>query len=143
MISQIVGLLLLYLSPAETYCVAFELIRSSKEHLTSEELRNMIRWHLPLGNEDMSRLHSAFGHSYVMTTLRKKRSLAIHMKNIGFDMMEYARAAFNSLTGDFLPLHILTDFLLMYLVEGIKIVFRYAYAILKCHKNFIKNSCSD
>lgn len=98
MLAQLVGLLLLYLSPAETYCVAFELVRSSREQLKSEEMKNMIRWHLPLGGEDMKRLHSAFGHSYVMTTLRKKRSLAIHMKLIGFDMMDYARIAFDTLT---------------------------------------------
>jgi hypothetical protein len=31
----------------------------------------------------------------------------------------------------------------MYLVEGVKIIFRYAYAILKQHKQFIKNECHD
>jgi hypothetical protein len=31
----------------------------------------------------------------------------------------------------------------MYLVEGIKIIFRYAYAILKAHKEFIKSTCTD
>lgn len=103
----------------------------------------MIRWHLPLGTEDMNRLYSAFGYSYLMTTLRKKRSLANHMKNVGFELKDYARAAFDSLTAQFLPLHIITDFLLMYLVEGMKIVFRYAYAILKCHKTFIKTYCND
>ena len=106
-------------------------------------MKNMIRWHLPLGSEDMNRLYSAFGYSYVMTTLRKKRSLAIHMRNIGFDMRRYARMAFDSLTAQFLPLHIATDYLLMYLVEGMKIVFRYAYAVLKCHKTFIKSGCCD
>jgi hypothetical protein len=42
---------------------------------------------------------------------------------------------------EFLPLHIATDFLIMFLVEGIKVVFRYAYAVLKAHKSFIKTHC--
>jgi hypothetical protein len=73
-----------------------------------------------------------------MTTLRKKRSLAGHMSSIGFEFRSYSKAAFDSLCFRFLPLHLANDVLLMYLVEGIKIIFRYAYAILKAHKEFIK-----
>lgn len=120
-----------------------ELIKASKDQLVSEEMKNAIRWHLPLGEEDMSRMHQAFGYSYVMTTLRKKRSLAAHMRSINFDLKDYAEAAFDSLGTEFLPLYIMTDFLLMYLVEGVKIVFRYSYAILKHHKTFIKAVCLD
>jgi hypothetical protein len=79
----------------------------------------------------------------MMTTLRKKRSLAAHMRSINFDLKDYAEAAFDSLGTEFLPLYIVTDFLLMYLVEGVKIVFRYSYAILKHHKAFIKTVCLD
>lgn len=63
------------------------------------------------------------------------------MKNIGFDLTLYSVQAFDSLMTEFLPLHIATDFLIMFLVEGIKIVFRYAYAVLKTHKSFIKTHC--
>lgn len=97
-------------------------------------MKNAIRWHVPLGEEDRSRMHQAFCYSYLMTTLRKKRSLSEHMRNIGFDLKDYAKVAFDSLTGEFLPLYIASEFLLMYLVEGIKIVFRYAYGVLKVHK---------
>lgn len=65
------------------------------------------------------------------------------MKAIGFDIKDYAESAFESLTAAFLPLHVITDVLLMYLVEGVKIIFRYTYAILKCEKNFIKHTCHD
>lgn len=133
----------MYLAPAEAYCVVQELIKASREQLGSEEMKNAIRWHLPLGQEDRSRMHQAFGYSYLMTTIRKKRSLAEHMKSIGFDLKDYAQVAFDSVTGEYLPLYIVTDFLLMYLVEGIKIVFRYAYGILKVHKQFIKTVCQD
>ena len=57
MLASVIGMLLLYLAPAEAYCVALELVRSSKEQLASEELKNMIRWYLPLGAEDRNRMH--------------------------------------------------------------------------------------
>ena len=57
MLVSVISMLLLYLAPAEAYCVALELVRSSKEQLASEELKNMIRWYLPLGAEDRNRLH--------------------------------------------------------------------------------------
>jgi hypothetical protein len=90
MITQLAGLLLLYLAPAEAYCAVQELVKSSREQLASEEMKNAIRWHLPLGQEDCSRMHQAFCYSYLMTTLRKKRSLAEHMKQVGFDLKDYA-----------------------------------------------------
>lgn len=106
-------------------------------------MKNLIRWHLPLGSEDRSRMHQAFCYSYLMTTLRKKRSLQEHMKAIGFEIILYAEKSFDTLLGEFLPLYAVTDFLLMYLVEGVKVIFRYSYAVLKIHKNFIKTVCFD
>jgi hypothetical protein len=106
-------------------------------------MKNAIRWHVPLNMEDRHRLHQAFCFSYLMTTLRKKRSLAEHMKNLGFNLRDFAALSFDSLTCEFLPLYLATDCLMMYLVEGIKIMFRYSYAILKVHKQFIKTVCMD
>lgn len=143
MLTQMTGLLLLYLAPAEVFCVIADLLRSSRLQHQSEELKNAIRWHVPLAEEDKSRLHQAFCYSYLMTTIRKKRSLSQHMRGIGFELKDYARVAFDSLGGEFLPLFVETEFLLMYLVEGIKIVFRYAYSVLKIHKQFIKTVCMD
>ena len=103
----------------------------------------MIRWHIPLNQEDKIRLYQAFGTSYLMTTLRKKRSLATHMSQIGFELRNYSSAAFDTIGARFMPLFIAIDVMLMYLIEGVKIIFRYAYAILKTHKDFIKKSCTD
>ncbi len=138
MLAHITGLMLLYLTPAEVYCVTMELLRSTKEKFESEEIKSMIRWHIPLNTEDRSRLHQAFGTSYLMTTLRKKRSLAAYMSSIGFEFRNYSAQSFDSLCARFLPLYIETDVLLMYLVEGVKILFRYSYAVLKQQKDFIK-----
>lgn len=39
----------------------------------------------------------------------------------------------------FLPLPVAIEVLMMFLIEGTKIIFRYSYAILKCQKGFVKN----
>ena len=57
MLAHIVGLLLLYMTPGEVYCVIVDLIRSTVEKFESEEIKSMIRWHIPLTSEDRSRLH--------------------------------------------------------------------------------------
>ena len=38
----------------------------------------------------------------------------------------------------FIPLSIATDVLMMFLSEGVKILFRFTYAVLKTNKKFIK-----
>lgn len=40
----------------------------------------------------------------------------------------------------FVPLPVALDILMMYLTEGNKILFRYAYAVLKVNKNYIKKA---
>jgi hypothetical protein len=65
------------------------------------------------------------------------------MSEIGFQLRDYSAAAFDTLGARFMPLYIALDVMMMYLVEGVKIIFRYAYAILKTHKDFIKKNCTD
>jgi hypothetical protein len=48
MLAHVCGLLLLYMTPGEVYCVIMELLTSSKEKMESEEIKSMIRWHVPL-----------------------------------------------------------------------------------------------
>jgi len=57
MLAHIVGILLLYMTPGEVYCVTVELIRSTREKFESEEIKSMIRWHVPLTDDDRTRLH--------------------------------------------------------------------------------------
>lgn len=57
MLAHIVGLLLLYMKPEEVYCVTEDLIKSTMEKFESEEIKSMIRWHLPLTSDDRTRLH--------------------------------------------------------------------------------------
>lgn len=76
--------------------------------------------------------------SYLNTTVRKKRSVLMHMNKIGFDFNKFVDISFKSMIGHFVPLPIAIDILMMFLVEGVKILFRYTYAVLKAHKGFVK-----
>ena len=45
---------------------------------------------------------------------------------------------FRSLIGNFVSLPLAFEIMTAFLAGGIKIIFRYTYAIMKYHKNFIK-----
>ena len=81
---------------------------------------------------------SVFVKSYLKTTIRGKRSILVHLNKIGFDFSRYVDVAFKSLLTSFVSLPIAIDILCMYLVEGVKILFRYTYAVMKVNKSFIK-----
>jgi hypothetical protein len=72
------------------------------------------------------------------TTLRGKRSVLLHMNKIGFDFSKYVDTCFKSTLTYFLSLPIAVEILMMFMIEGVKILFRYTYAVMKCHKTFIK-----
>jgi|LauGreDrversion4_2_1035121.scaffolds.fasta_scaffold583436_2 hypothetical protein len=48
MLAHVAGLLLIYLEPGEVYCVLIELLKSSKEKMETNEIKALIRWHIPL-----------------------------------------------------------------------------------------------
>jgi hypothetical protein len=72
------------------------------------------------------------------TTLRGKRSVLLHMNKIGFDFNKYVDVCFKSILTHFVSLPIALDILMMFMIEGVKILFRYTYAVMKCNKGFIK-----
>lgn len=74
------------------------------------------------------------------TTVRGKRSVLQHLNTINFDFNKYVDVTFKSMTAHFVPLAVALDILMMYLIEGNKILFRYTYAILKVNKKYIKNA---
>lgn len=51
-------------------------------------------------------------------------------------------ASLRTMLSKFVPLPIAIDIFMMYLVEGVKILFRYTYGVLKINKNYIKK-CND
>ena len=72
------------------------------------------------------------------TTIRGKRSILLHMNRIGFDFSKYVDTCFKSTLTYFVSLPIAIEILMMYMVEGVKILFRYTYAVMKCNKGYIK-----
>lgn len=69
--------------------------------------------------------------SYLKTTVFKKRSLLKHMKKINFEFNDYVDAAFKTMCSRFVPLPVAIEIMMMFLNEGVKIIFRYTYSILK------------
>lgn len=61
-----------------------------------------------------------------------------HCTNIGFDFTQFVDSCFRNFLTDYLPLSSLIDCLLIYLVEGIKSIYRFTYAVTKTHKAMIK-----
>lgn len=60
------------------------------------------------------------------------------MNKIGLDFNKFVDISFKSLVSHFVSLPVAIDILMMYLIEGVKILFRYTYGILKVHKSFVK-----
>lgn len=60
------------------------------------------------------------------------------MNKINFDFNNYVDISFKTMLSRFVPLPIAIDIFMMYLVEGVKILFRYSYAVLKLHKHHVK-----
>ena len=73
----------------------------------------------------------------------KNRSLQKHFQSIGFDINLLIDACFKDFLTNFLTLPLILDVFLLFLVEGVKVLYRYTYAILKHHKEFIKTKCKD
>ena len=143
MLVHTAALLLIYLKPEEVYAVLQILLSKSRVALNSGEGAALIRWHFTLDKSQHFKLLSTFVKSYLATTFKKKRSLLAHMNKIGFDFNQYVERSFKSMSTAFLPLAVSMDIMLMFLVEGVKIVFRYTYAVMSHHKRFIKNQCHD
>jgi hypothetical protein len=83
-------------------------------------------------------LLATFVKSYLSTTFKGKRSVLVHMNKIGFDLNKLVDLSFRTLSSYYVPLAVALDILMAYLVEGVKILFRYTYGVMKCHKKFIK-----
>jgi hypothetical protein len=69
----------------------------------------------------------------------KKRSILKHMKRVKFEFSEYVDASFQTLCSRFVSLPVAIDIMMNFLSEGVKIIFRYSYAILKQQKQFVKS----
>jgi hypothetical protein len=123
------------------YHLIMELIERSTEQFKTKEGKALLKWHLTVDKHHYFKLLGTFIKSYLKTTVRGKRSILQHMTLIGYDFSRYVDLAFKNFLTNFVSLPIALDILMMYLNEGVKIVFRYAYAVIKANKEKIK-ACS-
>ena len=98
----------------------------------------LMRWHFTFERGEYNKVMTQFIKSYLATTVRKKRSILKHLSSIGFDFSLYVDKCFKSMLTFFIPINVALDFLMIFLVEGIKIIYRYTYAVIKMQKKFIK-----
>mmetsp|Transcript_18413 Transcript_18413/g.17532 ORF Transcript_18413/g.17532 Transcript_18413/m.17532 type:complete len:147 (+) Transcript_18413:468-908(+) len=136
---QIASLLLLFMKPAEVFAILSELITSSNNAYQSQDQKALIRWHFTMEKQEYFKLLTTFVKSYLNTTKRKKRSILIHLNKIGFSFTDYVDLSFKTFMTHFISLPVSLDVLLMFLMEGTKIIFRFTYAILKTQKKFVKS----
>jgi len=100
--------------------------------------KKMMRWYFSFTKADYFQTLSTFIKSYIDTTKFKKRSILIHLQAIGYDLNELLDEMFKYFFTKFLKMDYVIDIFTFYYLEGIKVLFRFAYASLKVHKDRIK-----
>ena len=128
---------MVFLRPAEVYAV-IESIRKKTQDISNQGKIDELRWHLTISQSLYNKTLASCIDSYIGTTMRKKRSVLVHCREIGFDYTRFVDSCFRHLMTDYLPMSSLLDFMPVFLLEGVKSLFRTTYAIAKLHKDHIK-----
>lgn len=134
-----IALLLIYLPVEEAYCVAQKMIESSSKKLSDPQTKKLMRWYFTFTKGDYFQMLGAFIQSYIDTTKFKKRSILIHFQSISFDINELLDEMFKYCFTSFLKFDFVLDIFAFFILEGVKILFRFAYSSLKFHKDVIKS----
>jgi hypothetical protein len=67
----------------------------------------------------------------------------VHCQDIRFDFTRFVDSGFKSFMTNYLPLSIMHEFLMVFLLEGQLGLYRYLYSTLRNHKEFIKELNKD
>lgn len=76
--------------------------------------------------------------AYMSGVMFGQRSVMVHCMKNQYDFTKLVDAGFRSLMTNYLELRHMIDFVMVFLSEGQKSLFRYTYAVLKLHKEFLK-----
>ena len=136
-LTNLLQLLMIYLSPAEVYAVV-EVLRIGTQEKSNANEMDSLRWHFTISQELYNKTLASYVESWLRITMKKRRSVLDHCGKIGFDFTKFVDACFRRFLADFVPLSSLLDCLLIYLVEGIKSLYRLTYSVTKINKEFIK-----
>lgn len=137
-IANFACLLLVFMRPSEVFYTLSKMTEISEEALKSPDTMMHMRWYFTYDKNQYLKCLEAFVKSYLNTTMRGKRSVLLHLQTINFDFYKLIDVCFRSLLGRFVPITIALDVMMAYLTQGMKGLFRYTYAIMKYHKEFIK-----
>jgi len=135
MLPQALGLLLLFLSEAETYTVTKLMLEESVRLLdesiqyAAEEMKGL-RWHFTLNKEDFEKFIKSF-YNYVLKKSKAFVEIEKHLTSINYNYVELFSDWFKNLFFGFLPLPIVVRIFATFLNEGIKIYYRMGYALLR------------
>mmetsp|Transcript_26687 Transcript_26687/g.23646 ORF Transcript_26687/g.23646 Transcript_26687/m.23646 type:complete len:141 (-) Transcript_26687:778-1200(-) len=104
----------------------------------SDEMRGL-RWHFTLEREHFDKFIQSF-LNFVKMRSKVFNKLIKHFERIGYDYVELFHEFFTNQFFGFLPLKLVLRVFFAYLNEGIKIFYRYGYAILRTFKEDILNT---
>ena len=136
-LTHMISILFVFLKPCEVYCLLDKIHQSSKVKVEKGQVDGL-RWHMTLSQEAYNKSIATYVDSYLWTTYRKKRSILLHCREIGFDYTQYVDSCFRRFMCDYLSLGNMFDFTMVFLVEGQKAIYRFTYALTKIHKDWIK-----
>jgi hypothetical protein len=137
-IANFACLLLVFMRPSEVFYTLSKMTEISEEALKSPDIMMHMRWYFTFDKNQYLKCLEAFVKSYLNTTMRGKRSVLLHLQTINFDFYKLIDVCFRSLLGKLVPITIALDVMMAFITQGMKGLFRYTYAIMKYHKDFIK-----
>lgn len=133
-----VEILLIYMPVEEAFWVAQKMMANSAKLLGDLKKRKYLRWHFTFTKADYFHMIGAFIQSYIDITYFKKRSIILRLQQIGYDISELLDEMFKYFFTSFHRIDIVTDIFTNFVFDGVRVLFRFAYASLKIHKEDIK-----
>ena len=82
---------------------------------------------------------ATFIQSYIDTTKFKSRSVLKRFREIGYDITDLLDEMFKYFFTSFHRTDRIVDIFTFFIFEGVKIIYRFAYASMKVHKSTIKS----
>jgi hypothetical protein len=125
------------MTAAEVYYVLCKIIDSSRQ-IFQEKKQDNLRWHVPIEQSQYTKTIKTFLDCYFEGVVLGERSLVKFCRENHFDFTKLIDSGFRSLMTNYLDLNCMSDAIVIFLTEGQKSLIRFQYAVLKIHKDFIK-----
>jgi hypothetical protein len=133
MLIKLISLSLIFMTREECFAVIKNII------ITDYSNKNLskIRFRLRFNYEENKRLIQSFIESYRIISRNSGKEILKKFEKLGFDIEILIEDMFFNIFIGYLNFNFLNRIFLLYLNEGVKILFRVAYALLKSVKNDI------